>query len=360
MNKRPTKNLRERVVLAAERVLKKNGAVGPLELLEHVGFLASSHVQQWKQGNQHYTSLEPHIQCGKEKLDKTYQTFLAWVAEQKLEPFEATYTKASRSGAKPLQISTEGDPESEAFFRTQFRSADLSEAKKQRLEKKINKAPDLVVYQLSSKSANCDECETELRQGELVFIENSEPLCLQCADLAHLEFLPSGSAAMTRRAKKLSPLSAIVMRFQRSRKRYQRQGILVASAAIDAAEEQCAADADQRALRRQRDAVRREKQDVVLIEEMTNLILAEFPGCPLDEANTIAAHTAERGSGRVGRSAAGRDLQTEAISLAVGAWIRHQHTNYDELLMNGTDRQHARQIIRDQQQQVMYQWRAAQ
>lgn len=353
-----SRNLRERVTESAEAVLVRNGAVGPLELLEQIGFLSYAHVRDWKKGNPYYDSIEPHIQCGNEKLEKTYKIFFEWVNQKQLEPFEVTYKSVSRTGAQPLKIATDGNPETEIFFRTHFRPANLTSAKKKRIEKKLNKTPDLAVYQLSGKSSACSECSAELHKGEFVFLEKQEALCLTCADMDHLEFLPSGDAAMTRRSKKLSPLSAIVLRFSRSRKRYERQGILVTTAAIDAAEQQCAADADSRAQRRERDAERRAGDDQVLIEEMTKLIQTDYPGCPDDEALAIAIHTAQRGSGRVGRSAAGRNLQTEAITLAVAAWVRHQHTNYDELLMQGTDRREARRMIRADQEQAIARWAA--
>ena len=37
------------------------------------------------------------------------------------------------------------------------------------------------------------------------------PLCLDCADLGHLDYLPAGDAALTRRAKKASRQSAVVV-----------------------------------------------------------------------------------------------------------------------------------------------------
>lgn len=40
-----------------------------------------------------------------------------------------------------------------------------------------------------------------------------------------------------------------------------------------------------------------------------------------------------RGSGRVGRSAAGRILDPDAVSLAVAASVRHADTDYDALLV---------------------------
>src|SRR5580700_8665663 len=81
-----------------------------------------------------------------------------------------------------------------------------------------------------------------------------------------------------------------------------------------------------------------------------------IPGCPPEEARGIAAHTAARGSGRVGRSAAGRALDDHALSLAVAAWVRHRHTRYDELLMNGWERADARGKIREELDEVLDHW----
>jgi hypothetical protein len=74
--------------------------------------------------------------------------------------------------------------------------------------------------------------------------------------LDHLAFLPAGDAALTRRATKASGLSAVVVRWSRSRKRYERQGVLVEDHALTVAEKQCLSDADARARRRERDQVR--------------------------------------------------------------------------------------------------------
>lgn len=356
MGQRQTADLRERVVEAAGAALKRDGAVGPLELLQQLGFLHFRHVQQWRTGNPHYQTLESHIQCGEKKLNQSFEYFFEWIAHKNLEPVAASYALAKRHASEPLRITADGDPQREEFFRTQYRPADLSPAKKQRLEKKLNKPPDLVVYQLTSPSSECSECGDELRKGELLFLENRQPLCMTCADMDHLEFLPSGDAVLTRRARKHSPLSAIVVRFSRARKRYERQGILATPDAIASAEQQCADDADQRAARRAQDAQRRIEQDQDLVEQMTAVILAEYPNCPPDEAAGIAAHTAERGSGRVGRSAAGRGLHSAAIALAVAAWVRHQHTEYDKLLMQGIDRLEARDMIRSRSQDVLLSW----
>ena len=60
-----------------------------------------------------------------------------------------------------------------------------------------------------------------------------------------------------------------------------------------------------------------------------------FPGCPPERAQEVAAHAGQRGSGRVGRTAAARALDENAITLAVVASVRHLDTDYDRLLMSG-------------------------
>src|SRR5271169_985446 len=79
--------------------------------------------------------------------------------------------------------------------------------------------------------------------GGWLVMEDRGPLCLGCADLSHLVFLPSGDAALTRRARKASGLSAVVVRFSRARRRHERQGILVEEEALEQAEAECLADA---------------------------------------------------------------------------------------------------------------------
>jgi hypothetical protein len=64
-----------------------------------------------------------------------------------------------------------------------------------------------------------------------------------------------------------------------------------------------------------------------------------------------------RGSGRVGRSAAGRALDEGAIVLAVAASVRHQDTNYDSLLMAGVPRDIARERVRPAIDRVLESWR---
>ena len=212
---------------------------------------------------------------------------------------------------------------------------------------------DLVVIQ-PLKGRHCAEC----RQGPLPMhlLEFNAPICLDCADLAHLVFLPRGSAALTRRAREASSLCAVVVRFSRRRKRYERQGLLVEEGALARAESACLADADARARRRERDAVRRAAEDVRFTASFAAEILRLFPGCPPARAQDVAAHASARGSGRVGRTAAGRSLEEGALTAAVRASVRHLDTEYDALLMSGVARHEARARVATVIEGVLASW----
>jgi hypothetical protein len=218
------------------------------------------------------------------------------------------------------------------------------------------RSKDLVVFEIL-RDSKCTDCGEVIWKGEFLFLDEEQALCLGCADLDHLEYLPRGDAALTRRAKRHSGLSAVVVRFSRSRGRYERQGVLVEVSALERAEEECQADAQQRAERCRRDEARRREQDRELVARMTQTILELFPGCPPEEARAIAAHTAARGSGRVGRTSAGRALEPEALTAAVVAAIRHNHTRYDQLLMRGWNRNDARDRVRDAIERIVESWR---
>jgi len=179
---------------------------------------------------------------------------------------------------------------------------------------------------------------------------------MECADMDHLVWLPSGDAALTRRAKKHSKLWAVIVKFSRARKRYERQGLLVEEEALAQAQEECLADEELREVRRVRDALRRMDEDVELARAMQAKLMEMFPACPAKDAESIARHTSERSSGRVGRSAAGRNLNEEALRLAAIAYIRHRHTNYDRLLMQGLGRTSARQEVRDKIEDIVERW----
>jgi hypothetical protein len=359
MSDQLNRQLQTRVAQAAEVVLKRNGSVGPLDLLVEMRWLQLSHLENWRKGNPEHANLHSWIQVGAGKLQKSLDHFRDWVQQNHLQPIAADYTRRGPGGVEVLRVTEGGDPAAETFFKTHYAPGHLSPKQSARLEKKLKKTPDLVVFQKVSDEGNCGECQTELLSGDFMMLEKGQPLCLTCADLDYLVFLPAGNMALSRRARKHSQLAAVVVRFSRSHNRYERQGLLVTEQALTQAEEQCAEDAPDRALAREGAARKRQLEDVVFVTELAEAILTRYPKCPAAEAHQIAEHTGRRNSGRVGRSAAGRSLEPAALDLAVIAHIRHVHTSYDELLMSGADRSDARTLVREQINLVLAGWSAA-
>lgn len=222
-------------------------------------------------------------------------------------------------------------------------------------DKSKSETNDIVVFMVR-RETKCAECGKELFVGNMLRLENDRTLCLDCADLGHLEFLAAGNTALTRRATKHSPLRAVVVQWARARKRYERQGILVTGESIDRAEAECLADEEQRARQRERAAIRRAGEDLQYESAVARKLQELFPGCPLTETARIAAWTCRKHSGRVGRSAAAKEFDPQALRLAVIAHIRHEHTRYDESLMKYGDRQLARSEVRQKIEAVLGRW----
>ena len=67
----------------------------------------------------------------------------------------------------------------------------------------MKQTSDLKVF-ISTSDSSCDECGEDLgRRAWITLTKDKGALCLACADLDHLAFLPSGDTALTRRAHKL-------------------------------------------------------------------------------------------------------------------------------------------------------------
>jgi hypothetical protein len=177
--------------------------------------------------------------------------------------------------------------------------------------------------------------------------------------LDQLVYLGRGDATLTRRASKYSTLRGVVVSFSKARKRYERQGILVEESALQKAEQECLSDADVRALRQEQAVAKRAHLDADYVREFARQVIVHYPSCPTEEATVIAEHTCRKYSGRVGRSAAAKAFEPEAIDLAVIAHVRHRHTNYDEMLMGGWERYEARAIVNSSIQALLQQWLGA-
>src|SRR5215216_2329452 len=343
------KRLERRVIAAAEASLEARGFVTAIDVLTGLGWLPPSSERAWRQGRIPY--LERAASANLNKTSRAMRHFRRWAQSRGLKPSETAYVARTRDRRK-LRFSKSGTPSIELAYRTHWVSPKLSERKRERLAERQSRPPDLVVIS-PIRDWTCTACGGT---GDLLIMDEPGPLCLACAEMDHLVYLPAGDAALTRRAKAASRLSAVVVRFSRARKRYERQGVLVEEDALATAERHCLADEQARARRRERDAERRAREDVELRTRFAAEISRFFPGCPPERADAIARHAAARGSGRVGRSAAGRALAADAVQLAVVASIRHEDTAYDDLLMTGIARADARDRVRAEVDDVLARW----
>lgn len=210
---------------------------------------------------------------------------------------------------------------------------------------------------ITNRESVCDECKENLGHGAWILLNREKrALCLSCAELDHLEFLPSGDAALTRRARKYSSLYAVVLKWSRTRKQYERQGLLVQEKALEKAEAECLKDADIREHRKAREAEKRQELDQEYIHLFAGRIRELYPHCPSGTENLVAVHACKKYSGRVGRSAAAKSLNESAVTLAVKAYIRHTLTDYDSLLLKGYERWDARESVRAEVNRIMDKW----
>jgi hypothetical protein len=201
---------------------------------------------------------------------------------------------------------------------------------------------------ITTRESSCNGCGEELgRRAWITLAGERGALCLACADLDHLVFLPAGDPALTRRAAKHSRLAAVVLKWSTARKRYERQGVLVEEEALRRAEQECLADSEARARRQEREAERQAELDRAHVERFAERVRALFPRSPPGRERIIAEHACRKYSGRVGRSAAAKRLDEEAVRLAVVAHVRHAETKYDDLLARGYEQWGARVEVED-------------
>jgi hypothetical protein len=226
MSRRIPRPLVDRVVEAAEAALAAQHYASPLDVFLRIGWLNGSTVAGWRQGRT--DCLEAAIQASPARIDEALELLRAWAAAKGLCASETSY--AARTPQRQiLRFSRSGDPALEQTYRTHWLSTALPEKKRQRLAEKTNRAPELVVIQPLNDKWTCHRCGGI---GDLLVMENPGPACLSCVGLGDLTFLASGNALLTRRAKSKSARHAVVVRFSRSRRRYERQGWLFEPAAL--------------------------------------------------------------------------------------------------------------------------------
>jgi len=226
MGRKNRQPLAERIAEAAERSLTAHNYVSPIDVLMSIGWLTPDAERRWRHGRT--DSLECVAQVGLSRLSEAITLLRCWAIEKDL--FASATDYVSRTPQRQqLGISRSENPEVEQSYRTHWVSPELSNKKRERLSQKISQAPELVVIQPLNTAWTCHRCA---RTGDLLVMDGQGPACLRCAGLDDLEFLPAGDALLTRRVKARSPRSAVVVRFSKRRKRYERQGLLVETPAL--------------------------------------------------------------------------------------------------------------------------------
>jgi hypothetical protein len=226
MDQKKRASLADRVNKAAEASLAAENYVSAVDVLVGIGWLDPTSLQRWRQGQ--IDCLEQAIQTNLPRISEAMQLFRSWAARKGLAPSETQYV-ARTPQRQTLRFSQSGDPTIERLYRTHWVSPKLTEKKRERLAEKTSRAPELVVIQPLNSEWTCHRCGGT---GGFLIMEGPGPACLRCAGLDDLEFLSAGDALLTRRAKAKSTRSAVVVRFSRSRRRYERQGLLVEKRAL--------------------------------------------------------------------------------------------------------------------------------
>jgi hypothetical protein len=225
MSRKNRATVAERVAKAAEASLAAQDYVSVVDVLVGIGWIDPGTVKCWQQGR--IDCLEDAIQTSPSRLSEAIEVLRSWATGKRLLASETHYV-ARTPRRQALRFSRSGDPASEQLYRTHWVSRELSGKRRERLAEKASRAPELVVVQ-PSKAWSCHRCGGT---GDLLMMENSGPVCLACVGLGDLVFLAAGYALLTRRVKAKSARYAVVVRFSRSRRRYERQGLLVERQAL--------------------------------------------------------------------------------------------------------------------------------
>jgi hypothetical protein len=218
--------LADRVAKAAESALDANGLASAIDILVGIRWLDPGALERWRRGQ--IDCLEDAVQVDPQRISEAMGLFRSWAAKKGLVAGPTDYV-ARTPRRQALRFGRSGDASIEAAYRTHWVSPELSEKERARIAEKASRAPELVVVEPLNREWTCHRCGGA---GDFLTMEDAGPACLRCAGLDDLEYLPAGDALVTRRAKAKSARYAVVVRFSRTRGRYERQGLLVEPRAL--------------------------------------------------------------------------------------------------------------------------------
>jgi hypothetical protein len=232
--------LAKKVVKIANQGLYDKQYVSSIDILLGLGYLSPSTLEDWRRGRFPY--LEKRLLVNLNKLSFAMKCFRQWAQTKGLLPRETAYVQKACSRTIHLRFSKSGNETIEKHYRTHYISPILTEQKQQSLIDKIEKSSEPVVYIIVNES-KCSQCKKEMPKGSFLMMDADNPYCMACTSYKDFIFLPSGDALLTRRAKKYSsPSAVVVVKFSRTRKRYERQGLLVTEEALQKAQDELEVD----------------------------------------------------------------------------------------------------------------------
>jgi hypothetical protein len=132
--------LDDRVAMAAEAVVAAQHSVSAIDVLVGIGWLDRGAVERWRRGQ--VDCLEEVMQVDLRRVSEAMTLFWSWAIRRGLSASPAVYV-ARTPRRQELCFSQSGNPSIEASYQTQWVSPALSEKKRQRLEEKASRAPEL-------------------------------------------------------------------------------------------------------------------------------------------------------------------------------------------------------------------------
>lgn len=218
------KDIEKRVISSAENILYQQNYVSFINVLISIGWLKQIHFEDWRRNRVPY--LEKIIEANLSKISYAMQCFKKWAINKGLKPSNTIYLTWGKGVKRKLRFSKSGNSNIELAYSTHYVSPILSEKKQQELLEKQEQPPELLAF-IISKASTCSKCKKEIHKNGLLYIEEEQVFCMDCSRFSKFIFLPSGNSKLTRLAKKHSSIYVVVVKFSKSRKRYERHGLLI-------------------------------------------------------------------------------------------------------------------------------------
>jgi hypothetical protein len=242
MTSQNERRLHSRMVQTASQGLAAKGWISPVDVLVGIGWLSPDRVEAWRRGQVPY--LERVVNAGLGKISTAMCDLHRWAASQGLKPSRTEYVH--RKTRAPLQFSKSGEHALEERYRTHWVSQRLTDRKARASKSDAPKPPqvesnaggspdararDLLVY-LPLRESRCESCQAELGRRAFITLVEGSARCMKCSGLERLVYLPAGDALLTRHVRKATRTHAVVIKWSRARRRYERQGLLVEEEAL--------------------------------------------------------------------------------------------------------------------------------